>query len=72
MHLFWWIFWAIGLIAVLAWAWPSSRERRDLARETLRQRYAAGEITEEELRHRMAVLDERTLPVEQRRTTTTA
>lgn len=44
------LFWA-GLIALLVWAVRSSASSRrppDAARETLRRRFAAGEISEEE------------------------
>lgn len=62
MHVFWWIFWVFLVGALVFWAWPSSIERRDLAIERLRQTYASGEITEEEFRHRMAVLQEHREP----------
>jgi putative membrane protein len=58
MHMFWWIFW-VALVASMAfWAWPTQTKRRDSALETLRRRYAAGEITEAEYRGSLAVLAE--------------
>lgn len=59
MHVFWWIFWLIMMTALLTWAWPTQAKRRDSAVEELRRTYASGQITEEEYRHRLAVLDER-------------
>ena len=57
MHLFWWIFWIALLAVLLSTGWPRSRVTgRDAAIETLRTRYAAGEITETEYRERLAVL----------------
>jgi len=59
MHTFWWIFWiAIVLIALLYWTWPRRTKRRDSALETLRRTYAVGEISEEEYRRRLEVLEE--------------
>lgn len=57
MHVFWWIFW-IALVMLLAvTGWPRSRmSASDRAIETLRARYAAGEIDEAEYRERLAVL----------------
>lgn len=56
MHLFWWIFW-LALVAVLMfWAWPRAAQRRDSALDVLRRRYAAGEISDEEYHHRLAIL----------------
>ena len=65
MHWLWWLFW-IGTIALLLWAvWRSVSEDRSVhrrsrdresAEEALRERFAEGEIDEEELRHRMEIL----------------
>ncbi len=58
MHLFWWIFWVVGVTALLIFLWPSPpRRARDSAHEILRRRFAAGEITERDYRERLAVLD---------------
>lgn len=65
MHWAWWLFW-IGLVLVLAWAfWRLHAERREAragarrmvqAEELLRQRFARGEIDEEELLDGMRAL----------------
>ena len=67
MHWLWWLFWVATLIAI-GWALVRlgadrteshrSVPRKQAAEETLRQRYAAGEIDEDEYRRRMAVLGE--------------
>jgi putative membrane protein len=58
MHLFWWIFWMAIISALLFSPWPARPlGRRDTAIEVLRRRFAAGEITEEEYRRRLEVLD---------------
>lgn len=56
MHMFWWIFWLALVSSLVFWSWPTPTKRRDSALETLRRTYAAGEISEEEYRHRLAVL----------------
>ena len=58
MHMFWWIFWMVLVFSLLFWAWPTPTKRRDSAIEELRRTYASGQITEEEYRHRLAVLTE--------------
>lgn len=65
MHWFWWLFWVFTL-AVIGWAFvrlgvdrsESHREvlRHEAAEETLRRRFAAGEIDEEEFARRVKVL----------------
>lgn len=65
MHWAWWLFWILVLL-VLAWAfWRLASEQREArtaarrmlrAEETLRQRFARGEIDEEELLERMRAL----------------
>ena len=56
MHPFWWLFWIIVLAALLMWGSPLRRSDSPL--ELLRRRYAAGEISDEEYRHRVALLTE--------------
>jgi len=58
MHLFWWIFWVVIISLLLFSPWPiRPLARRDTAIEVLRRRFAAGEITEDEYRQRLDVLD---------------
>lgn len=59
MHLFWWIFWLSVVGWVLFWGWPTPTRRRDSAIEELRRTYASGQISEDEYRHKLAVLTER-------------
>jgi len=63
MHVFWWIFWVALTAALVVWIWPRLRHgapaHEDDATEVLRRRYAAGEVSDEEFRHRLAVLEER-------------
>ncbi|MGE5183702.1 MAG: SHOCT domain-containing protein [Acidobacteriota bacterium] len=59
MTLFWWLFWVAIVALLLATGWPRGRasmRAEDTAIDTLRQRYAAGEIDETEYRERLAVL----------------
>ena len=59
MHLFWWLFWVILIIAFFAWFKPASSKRRkkQSALEILQMRFAKGEITKEEYEERKAVLE---------------
>ena len=58
MHLFWWFFWLVLVVLLVSTGWPRSfTSTRDRAIDTLRNRYAAGEIDEAEYRARLAVLD---------------
>lgn len=67
MHWVWWLFW-IAVLLVLLWAvWRSISEdrsihrrsvQRESAEEALRERFAKGEIDDDEFRQRMAVLRE--------------
>jgi putative membrane protein len=59
MHMFWWIFWLALVIALMLWAWPTAARRRDSAIEQLRRAYASGQISEDEYRHKLAILTER-------------
>ena len=57
MHLFWWIFWIVLFVVILTTGWPRSRGiPPDDAIDTLRNRYASGEIDEIEYHQRLAVL----------------
>jgi uncharacterized membrane protein len=65
MHWAWWLFWILALV-VLAWAFwrlyadrvavRREAERRRRAEEILRQRFARGEIDEDELVQRLTAL----------------
>ncbi|MGK7310975.1 MAG: SHOCT domain-containing protein [Candidatus Longimicrobiales bacterium M2_2A_002] len=71
MHWAWWLFW-IATFLVLGWAfWRLFAERRETeagtrqmveAEEILRQRFARGEIDEEELLERMRALHAARVP----------
>lgn len=60
MHAFWWIFWVI-FIALAVWGlasgWGGRSEARETPLETLRRRYARGEIGTQEYEERKAVLE---------------
>jgi len=67
MHWLWWFFWVLTLL-VIGWAFVRSAAdrseahrdvlHREAAEDTLRQRFAAGEIDEEQYTQRMKVLRE--------------
>lgn len=60
MHAFWWVFWAIVIVGVfLALArGPGGRAReRETPLETLRRRYARGEIGTQDYEERKAILE---------------
>lgn len=66
VHMFWWIFWFVLLMTVIfAWARPRTVIRVDPAIEVLREKYAAGEVTDDEYLHRLAVLTGRAQPTTQ-------
>jgi putative membrane protein len=56
MHLFWWIFWIALVVLLASTGWPRSYTTRDTAIDTLRTRYASGEIDAAEYNERLAVL----------------
>ena len=55
MHYAWWIFWIFVISALLM---RGKTSRRESSRETLRRRYAAGEIDEAEYKHQLSVLEQ--------------
>lgn len=61
MHLFWWIFWLMALIAFLLLLTPVPRQQmkrlQETPRETLLRRLARGEINEAEYERRKAIID---------------
>jgi putative membrane protein len=57
MHLFWWLFWIVLLVAFFSLVTPVPRRRvRETPLEVLQRRYAAGEISTEEYEERKARL----------------
>jgi uncharacterized membrane protein len=58
MHMFGWIVMLIAIGLVLLWARSRPAKPRDSAIEELRRTYASGQISEDEYRHRLAVLTE--------------
>lgn len=60
MHAFWWIFWLVILalaVWVFAGGWGGRPDGRETPLETLRRRYASGEISTQEYEERKAVLE---------------
>ena len=60
MHLIWWVFWVVLIFALFGWfePVPKRRVRRDSPAEILKRRFASGEITEDEFRERLRIIDE--------------
>jgi putative membrane protein len=57
MHLFWWLFWIVLLVAFFSLLTPVPRRRaRETPLEVLQRRYAAGEISTEEYEKRKTTL----------------
>jgi putative membrane protein len=63
MHGFWWLFWALAVVAGIVLFWGSGRPSQSSARpretalELLRRRLAGGEITPQDYETRKALLD---------------
>ena len=60
MHLFWWLFWVVLMVALFSLATPVPRRRMRLYEHplsVLQRRYAAGEIATEEYEERKARLE---------------
>lgn len=61
MHIFWWFFWVVVVLAIVFWGRGDSRVRRERPRETplelLRRRLANGEISPEEYEKRKVILE---------------
>lgn len=57
MHMFWWLFWLFLFLSFFFFDVPKPRSKNNPYR-ILKDRFAAGEITEEEYRHKKAVLME--------------
>ena len=60
MHAFWWIFWII-VVTLAVWGvasgWGARGDERETPLETLRRRYARGEIGTQEYEERKAILN---------------
>jgi putative membrane protein len=58
MHLFWWLFWVVGILMLFSLFTPEPRNRRrGTPLELLQRRFAAGEITDKEYEERKAKLE---------------
>ena len=60
MHVFWWIFWFLLIVALFSWATPVPRRRMRTHEDPLhilRRRFAAGDITAEEYEQRKARIE---------------
>jgi putative membrane protein len=60
MHAFWWIFWVIviaGVALALARGSDGRSRERETPLETLRRRYARGEVSTQEYEERRAILE---------------
>ncbi|WP_339728140.1 SHOCT domain-containing protein [Maribacter stanieri] len=59
MHWIWWGLWVILIfwIFLIPYPTPGQKRKRDLAMDALRERYARGEIDEEEFEKRKKVLE---------------
>jgi len=61
MHLIWWAFWLIVIIWIFITPYdiPGQRTKKDTALDTLKKRFARGEITKEEFLERKGFLDKK-------------
>lgn len=61
MHIFWWIFWVVMVIAIVFWGrgetWTRRYRPREAPHELLLRRLANGEISTEEYEKRKVILD---------------
>ena len=58
MHLIWWFVWMMLLVWIFLtpWAIPGQRSRKDSALDILQQRFASGQITNEEYNEKKKIL----------------
>lgn len=61
MHWIWWILWLILIfwIFLIPYPTPGQRRSKDKAMEALRERYAQGELSDEEFEQKKKVLQNR-------------
>ena len=61
MHWIWWILWLILMfwIFLIPYPTPGQRRSKDKAMEALRERYARGELSDEEFEQKKKVLQNR-------------
>ncbi|MFZ5874906.1 MAG: SHOCT domain-containing protein [Nitrospirota bacterium] len=58
MHVFWWLFWIVLILAVFSSLVPVPRQRaRETPLQILQRRYAAGEISTQEYEERKQRLE---------------
>jgi putative membrane protein len=58
MHLFWWLFWIVLIVALLGFFDPVPRHKtRETPLQVLQRRYAAGEISTKEYEERKERLE---------------
>ncbi len=59
MHYVWWFLWIVMLlwIFVIPYDVPGQRNRKVLPLDVLRERLAAGKITDEEFQHKKKLID---------------
>jgi len=63
MHLFWWLFWFLIILAFFSLLTPVPRHKvRETPLQILQRRYAAGEISTEEYEERKQRLERDTSP----------
>lgn len=58
MHVFWWLFWIVLIVAFFSLLTPVPRHRaRETPLQILQRRYAAGEVSTQEYEERKARLE---------------
>ena len=59
MHLFWWFVWGIVLvwIFIIPYNIPGQRNKKDTPLDTLKKRFAAGQINEQEYLAKKKILE---------------
>jgi len=69
MHWIWWGLWIILIfwIFLIPYPTPGQKRKKDGAMEILRERFARGEISEEEYKHRVNILQNKNEPKDQKK-----